>query len=266
MEIRPKAGTLTIKGGSFIIQGMAKESLSKAERTNRGEIGFQEALGIAREVIAEYGAKLKKKREKNQEQYTIPKTLIFVCGYEGSGKSRTAKALTRTVPIAYINKDPISDIFSESRKDQVHKNTRDRAYEVVYTLAEEYLASGQSVILDAPFDDPRFFKNKEWKERMQSIADAHGAEIKILWCAASQKDRLKRILERDRPRDRDRTYEEKVALSKKKGVPEMPFPHTVHHIKRPNPGKLIRFLGIEKKGKEKKNTSRGEEESAAQGA
>ena len=242
---------------------MAKESPANAERTNRGEIGFQEALGIAREVIAEYGAKLKKRREKDSEQYTIPKTLIFVCGYEGSGKSRTAKAFARTVPVAYINKDPVSDIFSESRKDQVHQNTRDVAYEVVYTLAEEYLAAGESVILDAPFDGPRFFQNKEWKERMQTIAKKHGAEIKIIWCAASQKARLKRILDRDRPRDRDRTYEEKVALSQKKGVPEMPFRHIVHHIEQPTPKKLARFLKVSEAGKSETSVPRTEEAPSA---
>jgi cytidylate kinase len=79
---------------------------------------------------------------------------------------------------------------------------------------------------------------------MHALAEKNDATIKAIWCAASSKARLKRILERDRPRDRDRTEEEKKALAKKKGMPKIPFKHTVHRIEHPDIEALVEFLGV----------------------
>ncbi len=221
---------------------------TKAEqRTNLGEIEKAEALRIAYSTVEERRLETERIRDAVPgERLAIPKTLILVCGYEGSGKSHNARAIERDIPLVYIDKDPISDIFSTSRKNEVHQRTRSTAYEIMYALAGAYLKNGRSVILDAPFDHPDFFPNPQWVAMMQAVAGEHDAALKVVWCTASPEARLERIKKRRAKRDGggDRTPEDIAKLAAKNTPPHIPFRHICLDTEHPDNEALADFLEV----------------------
>lgn len=153
------------------------------------------------------------------------KTLLFVNGHEGVGKSHVTKDIEKTAPFVVIDKDVIGNIFTESRVDAVHKKTRDICYEILYELARRYLKAGQNVLLDVPFNHPKdFFPNKAWVDRMQGIADKADARLKVVWCAAPPEVRLDRMKKRQGPQEADRPAEAVLKLAAAED-PLIPFEH-----------------------------------------
>lgn len=194
-------------------------------RVNRGEVSRSEAFDIAREVVEERRHAASAKREQAEQLWTIPKSLVIICGHEGSGKTYVTKTLEEMIPITCIDKDDISDIFTQSRNDDVHARTRDLAYNVMYDVADQQLKEGRSVILDAPFDADDFFPNEAWVKRMREIAERNNSKLKVVWCYADPETKLRRVKARASTREATRTDTEIRKLASKANIPNIPFDH-----------------------------------------
>jgi len=212
-------------------------------RTNRGEIPKEEAFEIAHQIVGERHKGAEARRRAEGTIFHIPKTLLLVSGHLGAGKTTVTEALERIVPIVAIDKDAMSDIFSMSRKDDVHARTKQAAYDIMYSVADGHLADGRSVLLDAPFNqEGAFFWNPEWNRQMQGIAEKAGAKLKVIWCDASPETKLERMKARSSTRERDRTPEEVAALASRRDAPPIPFECLVLNTEEPNAEKLHAFL------------------------
>ncbi len=213
--------------------------------TNRGEIGREEAFQIAHQLVGERHGVADEGRKKEGRNFHIPKTLLFVSGHLGAGKTHVTEALERLVPIVAIDKDAMSDIFSMSRKDEVHARTKEAAYDIMYSVADLHLTDGRSVLLDAPFNqEGAFFWNSEWNKQMQGIAEKSGAKLKVIWCTATPETKLKRMKARSSTRERDRTPEEVLGLASRNDVPPIPFEHLVFDTEVVDAEKLHEFLEV----------------------
>lgn len=215
-------------------------------RTDLGEIPYETAVDIAREFTFErFLAQREKRTKAGKDGYTMAPTVLLVAGHLGAGKSTVTEGLEEWVQdLVVLDKDQFSDIFSTSRKDAVHKVTRDTAYDVMYQVAGEYLDQNLSVILDAPFNADDFFPNPEWVDRISALADKRGATVRVIWCDAESETKLARMHRRASTRERDRSHEEILALASRRDVPPIPFEHLVLNTERMDPYSIIEFLQI----------------------
>lgn len=109
------------------------------------------------------------------EGSTAPGRLYIVIGPAGSGKSTVSTRLARRLGAAYVDKDSVATLFTESllRLAGTDPQTRDDnayyqdhvlevEYRTLLRLAGDNLRLGTSVVLDAPF--VRFFPQDDFLE------------------------------------------------------------------------------------------------------
>lgn len=213
--------------------------------TNRGEIPKTEALEIARHIVGERLKGAEARRQTEGKTFHIPKTLLLVSGHLGAGKTTVTESLESMIPVVAIDKDAMSDIFSMSRKDEVHARMKQAAYDIMYSVADSHLQGGRSVLVDAPFNqEGEFFWNPEWNAHMQGIADKSGAKLKVIWCEATPATKLARMKARSSTRERDRTPEEVLRLASRDDVPPISFPHIRFNTEKGDADLLQAFLEV----------------------
>ncbi|WP_026931717.1 GntR family transcriptional regulator [Glycomyces tenuis] len=117
--------------------------------------------------------------------------LILIGGYAGSGKSELGRTLARLTSWAMVDKDtttrPVVETALEvmgtspnDRESDIYLNqVRPREYEAVMATITENLTSGSNVIATAPFI--RELKDEAWIQRLQSLCDATGARLMVIW-------------------------------------------------------------------------------------
>lgn len=100
-------------------------------------------------------------------------TLYLMLGYPGSGKTTTASAIHDLTGATHLWADKI-------RRERFGTPTYSRSetrelYDHLNEVAEELLATGQSVIYDTNFN---FYKDRQ---KMRKIAASYGADSKLVW-------------------------------------------------------------------------------------
>jgi predicted kinase len=214
-------------------------------RIERGLLDKEIAFQIGAQIVGERAQAAKEVRLRERIQFQAPKTLLAVSGHLGAGKTHVTEAIEKKAPFAAIDKDALSDIFSMSRKDEVHARTKQHAYDIMYALADLYLQGEENVLLDVPFNDPSaFFASPAWVKRMQKMADFRDAQLKIIWCVASPETKLLRMRARSSTRERDRTPDEVLALAERNDIPQIPFDHIVFDTEEFDEERLMDFLNI----------------------
>jgi predicted kinase len=126
--------------------------------------------------------------------------LVLIMGRAGSGKSTIARHLLEVRPMAYLNKDTVWEPLLEtveSRAEYLAK--RDAWYELLYRLAEENLAAGISVLLDAPH--VRQAQDPAWGAAMRSLACRAGSAPKCVYCYCTESTLKQRLVDRGLQRD-----------------------------------------------------------------
>lgn len=121
--------------------------------------------------------------------------LFIVCGESGTGKTTFANELSKRLKIFCLHKDTVKETLYDSMKMQTLEDSKKLGFPSIKTimdLAEENLARGVDVILEAPFGFPDEGKTiSAWKEK-------YDLDLCVIILTINNEERLKRFLNRPR--------------------------------------------------------------------
>ncbi len=140
---------------------------------------------------------------------TPPPALIIMCGLMATGKSFMALKLAKRLGAALLRSDEIrKDLhgvrrsehrFNMYREGIYDTNATERTYEALFSAAEQSLAQGRSVILDASFI------SYEHRRRARELACDAKSRFRLIECTAPEgviRKRMKtRLTQKDEPSD-----------------------------------------------------------------
>ena len=138
-----------------------------------------------------------------------PPALIIMCGLMATGKSFIATKLAKRLGIAFLRSDEIrKDLhgversqhrFEMYREGIYTANATERTYEALFNAAEQSLAQGRSIILDASF------MSYEHRQLARQLAREAKARFRLIECTAPDeviRKRLRaRLTQKDEPSD-----------------------------------------------------------------
>ena len=121
--------------------------------------------------------------------------LFVVCGESGTGKTTFANELSKRLKIFCLHKDTVKESLYDSMKMQTLEDSKKLGFPSIKTimdLAEENLARGVDLILEAPFGFPDEGKVlNSWKE-------IYNLDLYVIILTIDDEERLKRFLNRPR--------------------------------------------------------------------
>lgn len=121
-------------------------------------------------------------------------------GVAGSGKTAFARRLLRDVHATYLDKDSLTDaFFPHTRDDPGYLALRPSLYAALYRIAEDNLAAGNSVLLDAPH--VKEAQDPTWPGRLRDILARTGAALVVIRCYCGVETLRQRLLARRESRD-----------------------------------------------------------------
>jgi predicted kinase len=189
--------------------------------------------------------------------------LILIVGVAGSGKTTLARGVARRVSAVYLDNNYIADaFFPDTRNGRAYTKLRPRFYRALYTIAEENLKLGNSVLLDVPH--VKEMQNAEWRRFIRHTVARTNAELKILRCLCSEEVLRSRLESRGEPRDRWKLKNWNRFLTQEPIRVEIPFPHieidTEHDLSR-NIATAVRYI-VAGKAERSAHSAKGEAQSA----
>ena len=135
----------------------------------------------------------------------------MVGGLAGTGKTKTAKVLSKRLQAALLDKDTLTRPLVEKllqtlgshehdRESEIYlREVRPLEYAILLKTAREVLDGGSSVVLAAPFiselSNPEWLSNFEFDAQMGSITTAY------IWVQADDETTRQRLIARAAPRD-----------------------------------------------------------------
>lgn len=127
--------------------------------------------------------------------------LILMMGVAGSGKTTLAKEILRHLWAVYLDNNHIVDAFSPDRRDgRAYEKLRPRFYQALYTIAEENLKLGNSILLDVPH--VKEMQMAQWRRFIKRLAARAQAKIITVRCLCSERVLRSRLDSRGEKRDR----------------------------------------------------------------
>lgn len=140
----------------------------------------------------------------------MDKKLILVASPPACGKTYVSELIARTVPhIVYLDKDDLADLiraaFTVSHNEMdmdgefYIKNLRPAEYSSILNIAFSALRFEDLVILNAPFG--KEVRDAEYMTELKARANANGAELMLVWVAASPEICRERMIKRNSDRD-----------------------------------------------------------------
>ncbi len=128
-------------------------------------------------------------------------SLILIMGVAGSGKTTLAREILRRIWAVYLDNNQIVDaFFPRTRTGQAYEKMRPNFYKALYTITEENLKLGMSVLLDVPHI--KEVQTKEWRNFIKRLVKRTKAKAVIIRCLCSEKTLHSRISSRGEERDR----------------------------------------------------------------
>jgi len=143
---------------------------------------------------------------------TKPRTLLFVAGYAGSGKSMVGKILASKLQAPFLDKDTMCiPLLSEAlrvtvgdpddrRSDFYRTHFKDREYDCAIDTAWENLRLTPVSIVVGPFSTN--FLDLEWTAKLDRQAKKINARWHVVWVDTSPDQALRMLKSRRKPRDR----------------------------------------------------------------
>jgi predicted kinase len=127
-------------------------------------------------------------------------SLILIMGVAGSGKTTLAREILRHIWAVYLDNNHIVDaFFPHTRTGHAYEKMRSHFYKALYTIAEENLKLGMSVLLDVPHI--KEVQTNEWRNFIKSLVRRTKAKSVVIRCLCSEKTLHSRIRSRGEPRD-----------------------------------------------------------------
>jgi predicted kinase len=157
---------------------------------------------------------------------TLPakRCLILIMGVAGSGKTTLAKAILRHLSAVYLDNNHIVDsFFPDTRSGRAYEKLRPNFYHALYTIAEENLKVGNSVLLDVPH--VKEIQDARWRRFIERLAARTESKIIVIRCFCSERALYSRIRSRNEKRDRLKLKHWKKFLTTQRIDVAIPFPH-----------------------------------------
>lgn len=121
--------------------------------------------------------------------------LIIVCGLPGAGKTTLASALSKKTGIVCLHKDSIKEKLFDGLKLSTLEDSKrigKPSIDILLYLTEQQIASGISMIIEAPFNFPGDYEIfKEWERK-------YAIQLYSVVCFVEVEERKKRFSNRDR--------------------------------------------------------------------
>ncbi|MGH7775155.1 MAG: AAA family ATPase [Candidatus Binatia bacterium] len=150
--------------------------------------------------------------------------LILIMGVAGSGKSTLSREILRCIWAVYLDNNHIADaFFPDTRNGPEYARLRPGFYRALYTITEENLKLGTSVLLDVPH--VKEVQTPEWRGFIKRLAIRTKAKMVAIRCLCSDKVLHARIRSRGAQRDRWKLENWKEFLEKESVKVSIPFPH-----------------------------------------
>jgi len=182
--------------------------------------------------------------------------LILIMGVAGSGKTTLAKEVLRQLWAVYLDNNQIADsFFPDTRSGRKYEKLRPKFYGALYTIAEENLKVGNSVLLDIPhvkeIQDPR------WRRFIKRLAARAKSQIIVIRCLCSEKILYSRIRSRNEKRDRLKLKQWKQFSTTQPINVAIPFPHLDIDTEKnlsANTHAAVRYIASKARGAKRKAT------------
>lgn len=163
--------------------------------------------------------------------------LVVIGGLSGTGKSTLARLLGSRIgrlPGARVLRSDVfrkrlAGVSPETRLPPRHYTRRndDETYEALFESADDHLACGNSVILDA------VFMARSERDVAEALADRYRAEFTGIWLEAPERDRIARV--NARANDASDATEAVVREQSRRSVGEIHW----HRVRANRPQELI---------------------------
>ena len=130
----------------------------------------------------------------------LPPSLILIMGVAGSGKTTLAREILRHIWAVYLDNNHIVDaFFPHTRTSHAYEKMRPNFYKALYTITEENLKLGMSVLLDVPHI--KEVQTNEWRNFIKRLVRRTKAKLVAIRCLCSEKTLYSRLHFRGEQRD-----------------------------------------------------------------
>jgi predicted kinase len=145
-------------------------------------------------------------------------------GVAGSGKTTLSREILRRVWAVYLDNNQVVDaFFPDTRNGRRYEKLRPHFYKALYTIAEENLRIGNSVLLDVPH--VKEIQDREWRSFIKCTAARTKSQLIIIRCLCSERVVQSRIRSRGEKRDRQKLSHWKEFSTAQPIDVAIPLPH-----------------------------------------
>jgi predicted kinase len=159
-----------------------------------------------------------------RKRYLSQPCLILIMGLAGSGKTTLAREILRRLWALYLDNNHIVDaFFPYARHGRAYEKLRPHFYRALYTIVEENLRGGNSILLDVPH--VKEMQLPEWRRFIKSLAARTKSKIIVIRCRCSETVLQLRLQARAEKRDQWKLDHWKEFLTQQPIKAAVPFPH-----------------------------------------
>jgi predicted kinase len=145
-------------------------------------------------------------------------------GVAGAGKTTLAREISRRLSVVYLDNNHIADaFFPHTRNGPQYAKVRPNIYKALYTITEENLQLGNSVLLDVPH--VKESQSPAWRSFIKRIVKKTNAKMVVIRCVCSENVLHSRIRLRGEQRDRWKLKNWDRFLIREPIEASMTFPH-----------------------------------------
>jgi predicted kinase len=145
-------------------------------------------------------------------------------GVAGTGKTTLAREILRRLWAVYLDNNHIVDaFFLHTRNGRAYEKLRPCFYQALYTIVEENLKTGNSVLLDVPH--VKEMQIPRWRRFIKSLTARTKSKLIVIRCRCSENVLRARLQARGEKRDRWKLKRWKQFLKQQPIDIPVPFPH-----------------------------------------